>query len=263
MPRPEGIARLIAWGLSAVLAVGATSALADEGQAKTLVKAMSDYLAAQKTISFDYDSSLDIVAKDGQKLALASSGTISLSRPDKIRANRSGGFADVELVFDGKTISLFGKNAKAYGQVEAAGTIDQLVDVLRDKYKRPVPGADLLMSNVYDELMPQVKDTKDLGSGVVGGVECNHLAFRAGDVDWQIWIATGDRPYPCLYVITSTKVAGIPEYRLLIRNWKTGSDVAADDFTFKAPADASKVDIAKLTDSDELPDIFAVVGGAQ
>jgi hypothetical protein len=47
------------------------------------------------------------------------------------------------------------------------------------------------MSNVYDQLMPEVVDAKDLGSGVIGGVECDHLAFRTKEVDWQIWIAEG------------------------------------------------------------------------
>jgi hypothetical protein len=58
------------------------------------------------------------------------------------------------------------------------GTIDQLVDVLRDKFRRPLPGADLLMSDVYKQLMPLVVNVKDLGSGVINGVECNHLAGR-------------------------------------------------------------------------------------
>jgi hypothetical protein len=47
------------------------------------------------------------------------------------------------------------------------------------------------------ELLPLVTDAKYLGTGIIGGVECDHLAFRDADVDWQIWIATGDRPYPC------------------------------------------------------------------
>ena len=51
--------------------------------------------------------------------------------------------------------------------------------------------------------MTDVTDVKDLGSGVIGGKECDHLAFRAKDTDWQIWIAQGDEPYPCRYVITS------------------------------------------------------------
>jgi hypothetical protein len=44
---------------------------------------------------------------------------------------------------------LLGKDANLYAQVEAPGTIEQLVDALRDKYHRPVPAADLLMSDPY------------------------------------------------------------------------------------------------------------------
>ena len=73
---------------------------------RSLFKAMSDYLAAQKAISFRYDTILEVVTNDKQKLALASSGTVTLNRPDKIRATRTGGFADVELLFDGKTLTL-------------------------------------------------------------------------------------------------------------------------------------------------------------
>ena len=131
---------------------------------------------------------------------------MALARPDKIRATRSGGCADVETVFDGKTLTFLGKNANIYAQVDIPGTIDHLVDELRDKHNRPLPGADLLLSNVYDQLMPDVVEVRDLGSGVIGGTECDHLAFRSKEVDWQIWIAQGDRPSPCRYVITSKLV---------------------------------------------------------
>ena len=86
-------------------------ARADEAQAKGLLKAMSDYLAAQKTISFDYDTNLELVTKQQQKIGLASSGTVTLKRPDKLHATRTGGFANIEMVFDGKTLTLLGKNA--------------------------------------------------------------------------------------------------------------------------------------------------------
>src|SRR5262245_57989053 len=153
----------------AVIATAGTANIsagrADEANAKSLLKAMSDYLAAQKAISFDYDSNLEIVSTQQQKIGLASSGTLTLNRPDKLHATRTGGFANIEMVFDGKALTLLGKNANLYAQVEAPGTIDQLVDVLRDKYHRPVPAADLLISDPYKELMPQVNDVKDLGSG--------------------------------------------------------------------------------------------------
>jgi len=126
----------------AVAIAGAASisvARADEANAKSLLKAMSDYLAAQKAIAFDYDSNLEIVTTQQEKVGLASSGTLILNRPDKVRVTRMGGFANVEMVFDGKTVTMLDKNAHLYAQVEAPGTIDQLVDVLRDKYHRPVP----------------------------------------------------------------------------------------------------------------------------
>jgi hypothetical protein len=237
--------------------LGTAAVRADEADAKKLLKAMSDYMAAQQAISLDYDATLEVVSKENQKIGLASSGKLTLNRPDKIHGTRTGGFADVEYVFDGKTLTLFGKHAKAYAQVDAPGTIDQLIDELRDKYHRPVPAADLLMSNVYDQLMPEVTDAKDLGSGVIGGVECDHLAFRAGEVDWQIWIAQGNRPYPCRYVITSTKVAGGPQYTIDVRSWKTGAEVASDAFKLQLPADARKLAPGDVPDLDELPAIFA------
>jgi hypothetical protein len=247
--------------LALALAAGAVSmsaARTDEDNAKSAVKKMSDYMAAQKALSFDYDTNFEVVSKEGQKLGLASSGSMKLNRPDKIRATRVGGFANVEYVFNGKTLAMLGKNANAYAQVEWTGTLDQLIDEVRDKYHRPVPGADLLMSNIYDQLMPEVVDSKDLGSGVVNGVECDHLAFRTKDVDWEIWIAQGSRPYPCRYVVTSTKVNKAPQYTVDVRALKTGAQVASDTFTLKVPAGARKLAPGELKDFDELPAIFAL-----
>jgi hypothetical protein len=252
------------WAIAvAVAAAGIASipvARADEAQAKSLLKAMSDYLGAQKAISFDYDTNLEIVTAQKQKLGLASSGTVVLNRPDKLRITRMGGFTNVEMVFDGKILTLLGKNANLYTQVEAPGTIEHLVDELRDKYHRPVPGADLLIPDPYDELMPLVEDVKDLGSGVIRGTECDHLAFRTKDVDWQIWIAQGARPYPCRYVITSPKVAGSPEYSIDVRGWKAGAEVAPDSFKLEIPPGAKKLNPEQIPDLNEIPGIFSRTG---
>ena len=233
---------------------------ADEAQAKSLLKAMSDYLGAQKAISFDYDVSLELVSTQQQKIALASSGTLTLNRPDKLHLTRTGGFANVEMAFDGKTLTLLGKNTNLYTQVEAPGTIDQLVDLLRDKYHRPVPAADLLMSDPYKELMPEVNDVKDLGAGVIRGIECDHLAFRTKEVDWQIWIAQGARPYPCRYVITSKKVTGQPQYTLDIWAWKTGAEVASDGFKLEVPANAKKLTPDQVPELNDIPSHFTRKG---
>jgi hypothetical protein len=239
-----------------------TGAKADEAEAKRLLKAMSDYLAAQTAFSFNYDTNFEIVTADHQKLLLSSSGTVAVNRPDKIRATRTGGFADVEMIFDGKQLTVFGKDVNFYAQVEVPGNLDHLIDELRETFHRPMPGADLLLSNVYGELMQDVNDVKDLGSGVVGGTECDHLAFRTKEVDWQIWIAQGASPYPCRYVITTKQVDQAPQYSVQISNWKAGAEVAALDFAFANATNAKKIEPKDLMDVDELPSHLAV-GGAQ
>ena len=225
----------------------------DSAEAKRMLKAMSDFLGAQKNLSFGFDSVFEVVTPTDQKLGLASSGTATLSRPDKIRFARSGGFADYEILYDGKTLTFLGKNANLFTQIAAPGTVDQLIDTLQEKYHRPLPGADLLMTNSYDELMQDVYDSKDLGSGVINGVECDTVAFRKNDVDWQIWIAQGAHPYPCRFAITSKVADDEPEYTIQFRDWKFGSDVAAEDFAFKNATGAKPVD---MVDVGDLPENF-------
>ncbi len=229
---------------------------ADEADARKILKAMSDYMAAQKSISFDFDATLEVITAEDQKLALASSGSLILNRPDKVRVTRSGGFADIEMSFDGKILTLLGKNLNLYTQLEVPGTIDHLIDELKDKYNRPLPAADLLLSDPYENLIYGVVDVKDLGSGVIGGVECDYLAFRTDAVDWQIWIAQGEQPYPCRYVITSKDLNGGPQYSIQIRNWQAGEQVAATDFSFNNSTKAEKVELKDLKGTAELPDNF-------
>lgn len=253
-------------GAAAVLLVMmavAPTASADVAQAKSLFKAMSDYLGKQTRMSFDLDTSLEVVTTDQQKLSLTSSGSLTMVRPDKVRMVRRGGFADAELYFNGKTLSLFRRDQNLYSQIDVPGSVEHLVGELRDKYQRPLPAADLLDANVYDAMMPDVKDVKDLGTGFIRGNECDHIAFRTDEVDWQLWIARGDRPYPVRLIVTSKKVAGSPQYQVDVMNFKTGGQVATVDFHFVPPPDARLVQPSELKSFDELPDFYKPQGASK
>jgi hypothetical protein len=232
---------------------------ADEAQAREILKAMTDYLEGQPSLSFDVDSSVDIITTAGQKLTIASSGSVAMQRPNQIRVLRKGGFATVEMVFDGQTLSVVNREANTFGQVDIPGSVDQLVDKLRDEYQRPLPAADLLGSEVAGTLLADVTEVTDLGSGVIRGVECDHLAFRTTEVDWQIWVAQGEAPHPCRFVITTKTLEGRPEYTLEFSAWGSGGVEA--DFDFEAPAGASKAEIKDIPDLDEVAGIFVMQEG--
>jgi len=231
----------------------AQAARADDAEA--LLKAMTDYVAGQKSISASFDSDVEIVTPELEKIQFSSSGKLQLSRPDKLRVTRTGGYTDVQLVYDGKMVSIYGNNAKAYVQADLPGTVDQLVDLMQARSGAAVPGMDLLLTHAFDELMSNVIQARHIGQGVVDGVECEHLAFRSDDTDWQVWIQSGATPAPRKYVITSKAVAGAPQYTLRIRDWKTDVVADADAFTFKPPAGVTKVDLdsGAMAEFDELP----------
>jgi|SRR5664279_5952489 len=236
--------------LSALLLAAPAAQAQDASQ---VLKAMFDYVGSQKTISVTYDSAVEVMTPDLQKIQFAGSGEVQLNRPDKLRATRTGGYADIELLFDGKTATIFGKGMNVFAQREAPGSVDQLIDKLRNEAGMDIPGADLLLASGYDEVMKDVIDAKHIGQGVIDGIECEHLAFRNAEVDWQIWIQLGARPIPRQYIITSKTVTGAPQYTLRIKDWKTDAPVAADAFTFKNAAGMTKVDVSALRDIDEIP----------
>lgn len=252
--------RLVAAATAAALAIGLAGTARAADDADAIVKAMSDYVSSQKTISLTFDSSIEIVTPQIQKIQFASSGSLDLSRPGQFRAHRVGGYADVEAVSDGKLLTILGHNLNVFAQVPVeGGTLDDIVAGLRDR-GADMPGADLFSSNPYEALMQDVIDAKHIGRGVVDGVECEHLAFRTLDTDWQLWVEVGDKPIPRKFVITSKAVAAAPEYTLVIRDWKTDPAFAADAFAFKPPSGAKKVEFTALGDIDEIP-AGAPIGG--
>ena len=101
--------------------------------------------------------------------------------------------------------------------------------------------------------MAGVREAKHIGRGVIDGRQCEHLAFRNFDTDWQLWVEVGERPIPRKLVITSKTLNNAPQYNLRVKNWKTGVEPAADAFTFEPPAGAEKVSPDALVDLDELP----------
>src|SRR5215213_664974 len=81
-------------------------AKAQGSEADKLLKAMSDFVTSQKTLSITFDTDIEVITSSLQKLQFTSSGQVQLSRPDKLRATRTGGYRDVEIVFDGKTLTM-------------------------------------------------------------------------------------------------------------------------------------------------------------
>ncbi len=54
------------------------------------------------------------------------------------------------------------------------------------------------------------------------------------------------------------QLSGAPQYVTDLRAWKTGAEVAPDQFEFKGSTDAKKLNPGELADFDELPRMCAL-----
>src|SRR5262245_28997347 len=110
-----------------LLATMSGNASAQAADAERILKTMSDYLTTRKAIMVSFDTDIEVITPDLQKIQFASSGKLMLRRPDKLRFSRTGGYADIDVTFDGKTLTVYGKNLQSYAQFESPGTVDEII----------------------------------------------------------------------------------------------------------------------------------------
>jgi hypothetical protein len=208
---------------------------------------MSDYLTGLGAFSVTTDVSTEVVLRNGQKLQLSASGSGVFDRQRGFRFRRQGAIADMELTFDGKNLTLYARGLNGYQTIQIEGGNDAAIDEVRAVFGlEAVGGADLLYSNAYEGLLYEVESGAYYGETWLGGVKAHHLAYRAADIDWQLWVSAEGDPLPLKYVITSKWMTGAPQFTVQMREWDATVTVSAADVTFKPPEGARALDAVEF-----------------
>lgn len=244
--------RVVALLGSALLSTAA-SAQSTDAEARAILKAMSDYIGSLGAIETNVDTSLEIVTPEMEKIAFTATSVLKMVRPNQVRLERSGGYSNIEFLFDGSALTVRDRDGKRYAQVPVKGNTDELVNAIHDQLGLAVPGADLLLRDSYSVLVADVLEAKVIGQGMVGGQMCDHVAFRNLDTDWQLWIRQGPDKAPCKMVITSKTVGMAPQYVTHVRSWTANPRFPAGTFAFKPAADERRLDLGQMSGIDEVP----------
>jgi hypothetical protein len=223
------------------------------GDALVMLRGMSDYLARQATIEAKVDTITEVVTTSFEKLAFSSSSHMRFIRPNRLRVERIGGYAHIELIADGKTTTLRNIAAGTFAQGAQQGTIDDLAAFLDSVVHAATPGIDLLVSDPFAILSDGITSSAHIGEGVVAGHACEHLAFRTDEIDWQLWIRKGPDPIPCRMVITTKHVAQAPQFSVEVREWKSGHPIPDRDFVFRPASGERQVAPEALGAIGEVP----------
>jgi hypothetical protein len=200
------------------------------------------YLANVQQFSFTAHIGFDVLQEDGQKIEFGSKREVVVHRPDRIRVDierRDGTQAGV--VFDGKEITLFNTTQNVYATRSKPGDIDQVLDYLSEELGIPTPLGDLLVADPQAVLAKGIESAWYGGKSIVAGVECDHLAFRTAEVDYQLWLARGDSPLPWRVKIIYKQEEGQPQFSAQFVEWKKKSSLSPTLFTYKPPEGAEKI----------------------
>jgi len=219
-------------------------------QAQQLLKASTEFLARQQRFSVDTESSIEVVLDSGQKIQFDHTARSSVERPNKLRAERTGDLVDQVFYYDGKSLTLHNPDGNYYATIAAPGTLDEMLDFARERLDIVAPAGDLLYKNAVDILMQDVTSGFVVGKGVVDGLRCDHLAFRAPHVDWQIWIEEGKHPLVRKLVITTRDKLNAPQFTVVAKNWNLKPKFSARTFSFKPPRNLQKVEFVPKNTSE-------------
>ena len=207
-----------------------------------LLRQMSEKLGQAKNLSFKVDRKLDAALVEGLNVAENAQIEISVSRPGKFTAKSDSKDNVRQVFFDGQNLSIYDETMKLYATVPVAGTIDEAVAKIDEKYGFTPPLAEFILSDPYAALGKQIKSKSYKGKENIGGVECHHLSLVGDLADSELWIGAADL-LPRKLIATFKDREGSPKLQADFSNWNLTPTLDDKMFAFVAPKDAEKIEM--------------------
>jgi hypothetical protein len=219
----------------------ATAPKEPEGQAFEVLRKAASVLAASPSFSYTLSISVDEADGEGWTVRVSRSGTVRVARPDRIVATLKDDDGERVLWFNAGQLVLLDRSDNTYAKASVPKTTDAMLDFAMNEYGLSLPLADLLFSDPYRVLVEGVETGTHLGAELLDGKDVDHLLFTQANVDWEVWVDTGETPLVRKVVITRKQELGCPQFVAEIDNWNLASSPGADAFEFKAPAGAKEI----------------------
>jgi hypothetical protein len=228
-------------------AATAPAALTTDSQreAAAVLRRMAEYLAGLPSFSCRVRNGYDVVQQDGRKVEFGATRALTVARPGRLRSEEvsSDGVRDL-AIFDGRNMTVLDADEGVYAQVPQPATVDDaLVYFVRDLRMR-MPLAILLSSRLPAELPGRITAIDYVELTDIYGFAAHHVTGSTEAVDFQFWIADGERPLPMRVVLTYRDSPGQPQYWADFSDWNTSPKIADATFTFTPPSGARKVPFA-------------------
>jgi hypothetical protein len=219
----------------------AAKAAAPEPDPRQILQKMCDFLKSQPRFTYKAEVADDEVYAGGKKLQYGIDMETFVQRPDRLRVNAEGDLVDKQFFFDGKTITLYDKDANVYGVLEVPPDIESALEKASKDFGVRVALTDLASPNLCEHIGKKIKHSLYVGLHKVRGVPCHHLSFDGDKVQLQVWVDAGDKPLPQKVVLTHKQLPGSPQWSAYLYDWNFSPQLPDNLFVFTPPQGADKV----------------------
>jgi hypothetical protein len=216
-----------------------------EPKAIDLLKAMSERLAAARTMTFTAVGTYESPSRLGPPLAYTTTSDVTLQRPDRLRVITSGDGPASEFYYDGMTMMAYAPAENLVAVADAPPTVDAALKAAFDSAAIYFPFTDALVADPYKDIAEGLKVAFVIGqSRVVGGTTTDMVAIANDLVFAQIWIGTDDklpRMIRAVYVIDPSRL----RHQVEFSNWHLDGPVPTDAFASSRATGAAHIQFAR------------------
>jgi hypothetical protein len=218
-----------------------------EPKAMDLLKAMSDRIAAAKSMTFTATVGYEFPSKLGPPILYTMRYDVAMQRPDKLKIVMPGDGPASEFYYDGKSMMAYAPAENLVAVADAPPTIDAALMAAYNNAAIFFPFTDLLVADPYKALTDGAILAFYIGpSSVVGGVKTEMVAWANKDVFLQVWIGTDDklpRRVRAVYAADPLQLRN----ELELSNWQLDPTIAADAFASQKALAAPRIPLKSPT----------------
>ena len=208
-----------------------------EPRAVELLQAMSQRLAAAKSLSFTAVASYEYPSRLGPPIVYTMRYDVALQRPNQLKVVVPGDGPAFEFTFDGREMVAFAPAENLVAVTDAPPTLEGALNKAFDTAAIYFPFTDMLLPDPYAAISDGAILAYVIGpSGVAGGVKTDMLVWANNDVFLQMWIGAEDKLPRRIRAQFRADPRNL-RHDLELTNWQLDGALAAETFsTAKAKA---------------------------
>ena len=210
-----------------------------------LIQSMTTYMKSLPQFYVAGQANYDQVYLNNNKIQYAVNFDYYVKRPGEFQLNLEGDVQHKQILFNGKSLTIYDEDKAVYAIMDTPATIDEALDKALKEYGMSLALLDVARSNFGANILKDVQKSAYVGKSYVGNLLCHHVAFAKEKLNLQLWIEAGDKPFLRKFLVTFKDNPAMPTWSAEITDWNLSPVLPEGWTTFVPKPGMRKIEFVK------------------